>query len=130
MTKGTVFCIGGKISMVPLHLFRSAKGSVIFRIGDMTLWFSEEGVFDGPEMKLSGFLVPAYNTVLELLDTAKANVGLPPEDPYFEKGTPGFDSEVASAISLIKATIAEISPEKQKPFQEALASLLASSGKT
>ena len=84
----------GEVELVPLQFFRSGKHT-IFRIGNTTYWFDENGKFDGPEVHASA-LTQEQNQKLQaaLLESAD-KVGKRPEEAYFGEGSPGHAAEVA-----------------------------------
>ncbi|HEY5657329.1 MAG TPA: hypothetical protein VIY27_06030 [Myxococcota bacterium] len=83
----------GSVEMPPMQLFVTASGSTILRIGNNTLWFDENGVFDGTEHRLTKRSSQAK--LEQAMAVADELRGMAPPEPYFQPGSDGWESEVA-----------------------------------
>ena len=96
MSKGVVFVHedGKTFEMAPLQVFISGKQTVI-RIGRNTLYFDQDGAFDGSESHTSGLAMdsPEAARIREAFDLQGQNKGLAPDEPYHTPGTTGYANE-------------------------------------
>jgi hypothetical protein len=82
---------GKTFEMAPFQVFRSASGQTVIRIGRNTLWFGENGKFDGTECSM----IDPSEEESQAVTAAhmRTTKGLPPDEPYFQPGSPGHESE-------------------------------------
>lgn len=81
----------------PLQIFQTANGQTVIRIGRNTLWFTSEGDFDGTEAKpVPGATQLEQMNLVEAFKSQEDNRGKAPAEAYFEKGSNGYEAEVAS----------------------------------
>lgn len=85
----------GDVEMVPVQLFVGSAGGYIFRIGQTTLWFNQEGVYDGTEHKMPDHDTLEESGLEEMLLLSAKNRGFAPAQPYFQPGDPGYEAETA-----------------------------------
>lgn len=98
MSKGVVFVHedGKTFEMAPVQVFISGSGrQTVIRIGHNTLYFNQDGTFDGSEARVTGIhkRSPEAELIREAFELQGKNKGLPPDEPYFVPGTPGYDNE-------------------------------------
>jgi len=89
---------GKTFESVPFQVFRLKSGATCIRIGRNTLYFNEDGSFDGTEAMV-GELVkdPAqHEAVLKALERQGQAKGHAPEWAYHQPGTAGYDAETAA----------------------------------
>lgn len=87
----------GTFEMAPLQVFRASNGKTVIRIGNNTLWFSENGTFDGSECKMPGQGLPIEKAAAlqAAFEVQGSNAGQAPAEAYFEEGSAGFQREAA-----------------------------------
>jgi len=87
----------GTFEMAPFQVFRAANGQTVIRIGNNTLWFGENGQFDGSECKIPGGALPIEEAakLQAAFDVQGENKNKAPAEPYFEEGSKGWEREVA-----------------------------------
>jgi len=106
MCKGVVFVHedGKTFEMAPLQVFRSGSGQTAIRIGNNVLFFDTDGSFDGTESHVAGMAPdsPEASLLTEAFVLQGEYKGLPPDVPYFEPGTPGYEAETRSWLSAQK----------------------------
>jgi|APFre7841882654_1041346.scaffolds.fasta_scaffold143578_1 hypothetical protein len=96
MCKGFVFVHedGKSFEFAPLQVFLSGSQTAI-RIGRNILFFNKDGTFDGTESHLAGLESdsPELKRIREAFDLQGEMKGLPPDESYFQPGTPGYVAE-------------------------------------
>jgi len=106
MCKGVVFVHedGKTFEMAPLQVFRSGSGQTAIRIGNNILFFDTDGSFDGTESHVAGLAPgsPEASLLTEAFELQGQYKGLPPDEPYFMPGTPGYAAETRSWSSAKK----------------------------
>lgn len=97
MSRGVVFLHedGKTFEMTPLQVFHGGGGQTIIRIGRNALFFDKDGKFDGTESSVDGISPdsPEAAMLREAFEVQGRLRGLPPEEPYFQPGTPGHAAE-------------------------------------
>jgi hypothetical protein len=88
---------GDGFEVVPVQLWRGAKGGPMLRVGNNTLWFNPDGTLEGgPEACLAaGVARPVVEAYTAALDRFAATVGARPATAYFGEGSPGWAAETA-----------------------------------
>ena len=103
MSRGVVFVHedGKTFEMAPLQVFISAGGQTAVRIGRNVLFFDKNGKFDGTESSLAGIDADSDEAaaVRDAFERQGEYKGLPPEDPYFQPGSPGHAAETRAWAS-------------------------------
>lgn len=103
MSKGVVFVHedGKTFEMAPLQVFIGGSGQTVIRIGRNALFFDKDGRFDGTESHVAGFGPDSEEArvIREAFEAQGEYKGLPPEEPYFQEGTPGHAAEVRAWAS-------------------------------
>jgi hypothetical protein len=97
MSKGIVFVHedGKSFELAPLQVFIGRNGWTFIRIGRNMLFFDQHGRFDGTESHPGGITVdsPEAKLIQEAFAVQGQYRGLPPDEPYFQPGTPGYEAE-------------------------------------
>jgi hypothetical protein len=85
------------MEVVPMQLFALSGGGYCLRIGNSSYWFDRDGSYDGPEHNFPGkSLTPEEAMEVEaLLDGCQQTRHEAPETPYFDRGTKGWEAEIA-----------------------------------
>lgn len=103
MCKGIVFVHedGKTFEEAPFQVFISNSGQTAIRIGRNLIFFEKDGRFDGTESSLAGIDAesPEAADIRAAFDRQGENKGLPPDEPYFQEGTPGHDAETRAWAS-------------------------------
>lgn len=84
----------GEAELVPLSLFQTENGNIVFRVGETTYWFGSDGVYDGPEVRAEGTDEDRAK-LAQLLMVAGDNKGKAPATSYFMPGSAGHAAETA-----------------------------------
>jgi len=96
MSRGVPFVRGDDtLEMVPMQVWRDAKGSTVIRLGKNAYFFDEDGKYDGSEHKATEGR-SADKTLTASLEASSRNRGLPPEEAYYPEGTPAHARETAA----------------------------------
>lgn len=85
----------GTFEMAPFQVFRSDKGQTIIRLGNNTLWFDENGKFDGNECKVPEAGTTDMGALQEAFKAQEGNKNRAPVPAYFQEDTSGWKREVA-----------------------------------
>ena len=86
---------GKTFEMAPLQVFIGANGHTLIRIGRNMLFFNPDGRFDGTECKTGELDTESTEAkmLLEAFELQGEAKGLPPEEAYFQPGSPGYKAE-------------------------------------
>lgn len=97
MCRGFVFVHedGKTFEFAPLQVFLGGGGQTIIRIGRNVLYFNKDGTFDGTESHVDHLKPdsPELKMIHEAFELQGELKGLPPDEPYFQPGTPGHAAE-------------------------------------
>lgn len=100
MCKGIVLAHadGKTFELAPLQVFIGATGLTVIRIGRNTLYFDKNGNFDGTESHIAPMAPDSSELKMlhEAFEFQGKNKGLPPDEPYFQPGSPGHAAETRS----------------------------------
>ena len=93
MSKGIVLMHqDGSYEMAPFQVFRGNNATII-RIGNNTLFFEENGKFDGSEC--GGVPKEKAEEFMRAFEIQDENKDKAPDKPYFEPGSNGWEKETA-----------------------------------
>jgi hypothetical protein len=93
----------GTIEMPAFQVMR-IRGVTVIRIGRNTLWFTEDGKFDGTECSTDGLGIhPEISALQAAFEQSARNDGQRPATAYFQPDSNGYDVEVAWWPPSVKA---------------------------
>jgi hypothetical protein len=101
----------GGVTYIPVQLWAEYGGGFALRIGTTVLCFDESGRCHTTEMKASGLPPEALRIVEMLIEKSRESAGVPPDEPYYHPGTPGYQAEVLAVAEA--ARIAGLEPREQ-----------------
>ena len=99
LSSGIVFIHedGNSFEYAPLQVFRGVDGGTNIRIGRNILHFNEDGSFDGNESKFTEQTDDAtVKAINEAMQHQKRHRGRKPLETYYQAGSTGWETEIAS----------------------------------